>query len=71
MLSDDIGLRSGSSLRLYIVDETLTTFLEEEPVDRGSLGFNIRFPQPGKYKAWFAFKHERKLHQVSFVLEVR
>ncbi len=71
MLSDDIGLRSGSSLRLYTVDETLTTFLEEEPVDRGSLEFNIRFPQPGKYKAWFTFKHERKLHQVPFVLEVR
>jgi len=71
VLSNDIGLRSGSALRLHIVDEPLTTFLEEEPVDRGSLEFSIRFPQPGKYKAWFTFKHERKLHQVPFVLEVR
>ena len=71
VLSNDIGLRSGSALRLHIVDKPLTTFLEEEPVDRGSLEFSIRFPQPGKYKAWFTFKHERKLHQVPFVLEVR
>ncbi len=66
----EIEMASGAFCHLYIVDEQVTTFLRPGFADRNNLEFAVKFPRPGKYKAWFEFKYAGKSQQVPFVLEV-
>jgi hypothetical protein len=68
--SREIAAVSGSYARLLILDENVTTFLEESLSDPNNLEFAVNFPKPGKYKAWLEFRHERELRQVPFIFEV-
>ena len=68
--SGEIEMTSGAFLHLYVVDEKLTTFLRPDFTDRNNLEYTVKFPRPGKYKAWFEFRYGNKLQQVPFVLDV-
>ena len=66
----EIEMESGAFLHLYVVDEQVTTFLRPEFADRNNLEYSVKFPKPGKYKAWFEFRFQRKSLQVPFVIDV-
>ena len=68
--SDLIQALSGNRGRLDIVDETLTTFVRPDFINRHELQFSAYFPKPGIYKAFFTFKYANKLQQIAFVIEV-
>ena len=68
--SGEIEMTSGAFLHLYVVDEKLTTFLRPDFTDRNNLEYTVKFPRPGKYKAWFEFRYGNKVQQVPFVLDV-
>ena len=68
--SDEIQALSGNTGRLDIVDETLTTFLLPDFINRHKLQFSAYFPKPGIYKAFFTFKYANKMQQIAFVIEV-
>ena len=55
----EIEMASGAFLHLYIIDEKLTTFLRPDLTDPNNLEFTVKFPRPGKYKAWLEFKDGR------------
>lgn len=69
--SQEIAVVSKSLARLLIIDEQVTTFLEQSLADPNNLEFKVNFPNPGRYKAWLEFRHERKTHRVPFVLEIK
>ncbi|HAJ34538.1 MAG TPA: hypothetical protein DCL15_02425 [Chloroflexi bacterium] len=69
-LAPDIDLESGLRIDLYAIDESLTTFLVGEAVERSNLTFTLDFPKPGIYKLWLDFRYQG-LRQVAFVVEVQ
>jgi len=65
----EIEMMSGARLSLYIIDETLTTFLVATIIEPTNLKFTATFPKPGRYKIWFDFRYQGP-QQVAFVVEV-
>jgi Cu+-exporting ATPase len=68
--SQEIAVVSRSLARLLIIDEQVTTFLEQSLADPNNLEFKVNFPKSGRYKAWLQFRHERKTQEISFVIDV-
>ena len=71
VVSEAVGLDSGSHCVVYAVDESLTSFIRTELTDPKKLQFLATFPKPGKYKTWFEFMNKTEKFQVTFVLEVK
>jgi len=69
--SREIAVQSKTYARLLVIDEQVTTFLEQSLADPNNLEFTVNFPRPGKYKAWFEFRYERETRQIPFVFEVK
>ncbi|GAB4482382.1 MAG: hypothetical protein OHK0031_04950 [Anaerolineales bacterium] len=69
--SADIANISASRCNLYIVDESLKTFLRPELIRRSELQFSAFFPRPGVYKAWFEFVYQGQTQKVAYVFEVK
>ena len=70
VISEDVGINSGSWCNLYIIDENLKTFFRPDFIDHRDLEFTVNFPEPGKYKVWFEFLYDGRKQHVSYVLEV-
>ncbi len=69
-LQPDIDLESGLRIDLFAIDETVSTFLVAELVDRNRLEFAVTFPRPGLYKLWLDFRYQGP-RQIEFVVEVK
>ncbi len=69
--ADEIQAFSGNYAELDIVDESLTTFLRSDFINRRNLQFSVNFPKAGKYKAFFSFRYANQLQQIAFVLDVK
>jgi hypothetical protein len=71
LLTEDVQALSGSQIQLEVVDETLTTLLRPDFIDRQRLQFSVNFPRPGKYKVWLSFWNPDRRQQVAFVVDVK
>jgi Cu+-exporting ATPase len=71
LISQNVGLASGNHCALYVIDETLTTFLRPNLLDPASLKFWGNFPKTGKYKVWFKYIYDNQIQQTAFVLDVK
>jgi hypothetical protein len=69
--SDQIQMLSGDLCSLYIVDENLEVFLKPDFINRDKLLFSVKFPKPGKYKAWLEFNYAGKVSQLAYVVDVK
>jgi hypothetical protein len=72
----DIEPWLGAPAHLILVEQDATTFVHSHPetrdgqvVNEGLLSFQVRFPKPGKYKAWIQLKRDGKLSTLPFVIE--
>jgi hypothetical protein len=66
----------GAPAHMVLVEQDATTFIHSHPeprdgqaVNEGLLSFQVRFPKPGKYKAWIQLKRSGKLLTLPFVLK--
>ena len=57
--------------QLDIIDQTLTTYVRPEFINRRKLQYSAYFPKPGIYKAFFTFKFANQIQQAAFVIEVK
>ncbi len=71
LISQEVGLASGNHCALYVIDETLTTFLRPNLLDSTNLKFWGNFPKPGKYKVWFKYVYDNQIQQTAFILDVK
>lgn len=69
--SADIANISASRCNLYIVDESLKSFLRPELIRRSELKFSAFFPRPGVYKAWFEFVYQGQPQKISYIFAVQ
>ena len=66
-----VSMLSGDYCKLYILDQDLKTFLRPDFVQHANLKFSVKFPKPGKYKAWFEFVYGSRLQQLEYNLDVQ
>lgn len=66
----------GAPAHMILVEQDATTFIHSHPeardaqaVNEGLLSFQVRFPKPGKYKAWIQLKRSGKLLTLPFVFK--
>jgi Cu+-exporting ATPase len=69
--ADDLQAGSGALCQLFMIDESMRTFIRPDFVNRHKLQFAVNFPRPGVYKAWFTYLNAGQVQQVPFVFEVR
>lgn len=43
---------------------------EDHDIRAGAIGFHVKFPEPGLYRMWIAFKHNNQVHQAAFTVMV-
>jgi hypothetical protein len=72
----DIEPWLGAPAHLILIEQDAVTFVHSHPetrdsqaINEGLLSFQVRFPKPGKYKAWIQLKRSGKLLTLPFVIE--
>jgi hypothetical protein len=71
VITEEIEPQSGENCVVYIIDETMKSFLRPDFIDHTKLQFSAIFPNPGKYKVWFEYIYGDQPRQVSYILDVK
>ena len=69
--TNDIQVISRNLLKLEMIDESLSAYLQPELVNRQQIGFAVNFPKAGIYKLWLTFLYPGIEQKMAFVVSVK